>query len=84
MGVKNRLKPMSISRKQEIARYIIKNQHLNHKQRAYYLGLRYSTYMAVFNEMIAVYTVFMFKNEVIPELTEKSLEQRYLDTCFKK
>lgn len=75
---------ISEERKREIAIYCIKHQHLAHKQRAYYLGLPYGTYMSIFREMIAVYSVFILKDEIIHSLTEKSLQQTYLDTDIKK
>lgn len=81
---KPRIPVMSKQRKYEIAVYCVKHQHLSHKERAYYLGLKYGTYMDVFHEMIAVYSIFIIRDEAILDFTEKSLEQTYIDTCFEK
>ena len=77
-----RVKSLSMERKREIAKYIIKNQNMSHKERAYYLGLNYNTYLTVFHEMIAIYQVFILKEDIIQNLTEKSLVEevpRYLE-----
>ncbi len=66
-------KAFSERRKMEIASYIMKNQHMTHKQRAYYLGLHYNSYFNIFREMIAEYRVFILKDDIIPELSKDSL-----------
>lgn len=79
-----KIKPLSEERKREIAKYIVKNQNKTHKERAYYLGLNYNTYLYVFHEMIAIYQVYIIKEDIINSLTEKSLFQTGVDTSFEK
>ena len=67
-------RPISLNRKREIAKFIIAHQHLSHRIRAKRLGIPYSTEFYIFQEMIAVYSVMMLKEDVIISLTEKSLE----------
>lgn len=57
----------------EIAKYIVDHQHLTHKQRAYYLGLNYNTYHAIYLRTIVEYKVLIIREHIIPSLTKDSL-----------
>lgn len=81
MARAKKYKKLSLHRKIEIAKYIVKNQHLTHKQRAYYLGISYTQEYDIYKEFLVTYSVVMLRHDVITDLPQDALYfQTYLGT----